>query len=85
MDLHPQTSHAQRTTHEAAEPTGSHWSAAAADAGYHQRLHAGYDQRLHAAWLHLDQHHRRRCRCHHHLRRCLHHRCRCLHHLHCRH
>ncbi|CAI7786461.1 unnamed protein product [Closterium sp. NIES-54] len=61
-DQHPQTSHAQRTTHEAAGPTGSHGNAAAAGAGYHQSLHP--------AWLHLDQHHRRRH---------LHHRCRCLH------
>ncbi|CAI7833400.1 unnamed protein product [Closterium sp. NIES-54] len=66
-DQHPQTSHAQRTTHEAAGPTGSHGSAAAAGAGYHQSLHA--------ARLHLDQHHRRR-HLHH---RC---RCHCLHHLH---
>ncbi|CAI7796939.1 unnamed protein product [Closterium sp. NIES-53] len=69
-DQHPQTSHAQRTTHEAARPTGSHGSAAAAGAGYHQSLDA--------AWLHLDQYHRHRhlhyrCRCLHHLRRCLHH------------
>ncbi|CAI7889555.1 unnamed protein product [Closterium sp. NIES-54] len=34
-DQHPQTSHAQRTTHEAAGPTGSHGIAAAAGAGYH--------------------------------------------------
>ncbi|CAI7828693.1 unnamed protein product [Closterium sp. NIES-54] len=69
-DQHPQTSHAQRTTHEVAGLTGSHWNAAAAGAGYHQSLHT--------ARLHLDQHHRRR-RLHHHCR-CLHHRCRCLHH-----
>ncbi|CAI7836705.1 unnamed protein product [Closterium sp. NIES-53] len=48
-DLHPQTSHAQRTTREAAEQTGSHGRAAAADTGCHQGLHA--------AWLHRDQHH----------------------------
>ncbi|CAI7757152.1 unnamed protein product, partial [Closterium sp. NIES-54] len=36
----PQTSHAQRTTHEAAGPTGSHRNAAAAGAAYHQILHA---------------------------------------------
>ncbi|CAI7909349.1 unnamed protein product [Closterium sp. NIES-53] len=57
-----------RTTHEAAGPTGSHGSAVAAGAGYHQSLHA--------AWLHLDQHHHRRhlhhrCCCLLHLRRCL--------------
>ncbi|CAI7891001.1 unnamed protein product [Closterium sp. NIES-54] len=73
--MHPQTSHAQRTTHEAAEPNGSHGCAAAAGAGCHQSRHA--------ARLYLDQNHRRlrlhhRCRCLHHLRRCLHH-------LHCRH
>ncbi|CAI7771527.1 unnamed protein product [Closterium sp. NIES-53] len=65
-DQHPQMSHAQRTTHEAAGPTGSHRNAAAAGAGYHQSLHT--------ARLHLDQHHRRRhlhhrCRCLHHLHR----------------
>ncbi|CAI7862133.1 unnamed protein product [Closterium sp. NIES-53] len=48
-DRHPQTSHAQRTTHGAAEQTGSHGCAAAADAGYHQGLHA--------AWLHRDRRH----------------------------
>ncbi|CAI7820781.1 unnamed protein product [Closterium sp. NIES-53] len=74
-DLHPQTSHAQRTTHKAAEQTGSHGCAAAADASRHQGLHA--------AWLHRDQHHLLRYlhhRCHrlHRLR----HR---LHGLHCRH
>ncbi|CAI7784812.1 unnamed protein product [Closterium sp. NIES-53] len=37
-DQHPQTSHAQRTTHEAAGPTGSHGNAAATGAGYHQSL-----------------------------------------------
>ncbi|CAI7926669.1 unnamed protein product [Closterium sp. NIES-53] len=75
-DLQSQTSHAQRTTHEAAGPTGSHGSVAAAGAGCHQSLHA--------ARLHLDQHH---CHLHlHHRRRCLHHRRRCLHHLrHCLH
>ncbi|CAI7798425.1 unnamed protein product [Closterium sp. NIES-53] len=62
-DQHPQTSHAQRTTHEAAGPTGSHGNAAAAGAGYHQSLHA--------ARLHLDQHHRHRHL--HHRCRCLHH------------
>ncbi|CAI7779564.1 unnamed protein product [Closterium sp. NIES-54] len=77
-DLHPQTSHAQRTTHEAAEQTGSHGCAAAADAGCHQGLHA--------AWPHRDQHHllrhlHHRCR-RRHLPR--HHRHR-LHGLHCRH
>ncbi|CAI7738507.1 unnamed protein product [Closterium sp. NIES-54] len=66
----PSVSQATKAALRAAEPTGSHWSAAAADAGYHQRLHV--------ARLHLDQHHRRRhlhhrCRCLHHLRRCLHH------------
>ncbi|CAI7912779.1 unnamed protein product [Closterium sp. NIES-54] len=71
-DQHPQTFHAQRTTHEAAGPTGSHGNAAAAGAGYHQSLHA--------ARLHLDQHHHR-CHLHHHCR-CLHRRCRCLHHPH---
>ncbi|CAI7834400.1 unnamed protein product [Closterium sp. NIES-53] len=74
-DQHPQTSHAQRTTHEAAGPTGSHGNAAATGAGYHQSLHA--------VRLHLDQHHR--CRHLHHHCRCLHHRYRCLHHHHCRH
>ncbi|CAI7729764.1 unnamed protein product [Closterium sp. NIES-53] len=74
-DQLPQTSHAQRTTHKAAGPTGSQGNAAAAGAGYHQRLHA--------ARLHLDQHHRRRHLHHHH--RCLHRRCRCLHNPHCRH
>ncbi|CAI7842661.1 unnamed protein product, partial [Closterium sp. NIES-54] len=39
-DPHPQTSHAQRTTHEATELTGSHGCAAAAGAGCHQGLHA---------------------------------------------
>ncbi|CAI7795448.1 unnamed protein product [Closterium sp. NIES-53] len=53
----------RRTTHEAAEPTGSHGSTAAAGAGCHQSLHA--------ARLHLDQHHRHRHL--HHRRRCLHH------------
>ncbi|CAI7895994.1 unnamed protein product [Closterium sp. NIES-53] len=61
----PQTSHTQRTTHEAAGPTGSHENAAAAGAGYHQSLHA--------ARLHLDQHHR--CRHLHHRCHCLHRRC----------
>ncbi|CAI7760815.1 unnamed protein product [Closterium sp. NIES-53] len=75
-DQHPQTSHAQRTTHEAARLTGSHGNAAAAGAGYHQSLHA--------ALLHLDQHHhhrylRHRCRCLHHRYRCLHHLRHCLH------
>ncbi|CAI7817944.1 unnamed protein product, partial [Closterium sp. NIES-53] len=45
-----------RTTHEAAEPTGSHGCAAAAGAGCHQSLHA--------AWLYLDQHHLLRHRRH---------------------
>ncbi|CAI7786362.1 unnamed protein product [Closterium sp. NIES-53] len=74
-DQHPHTSHAQRTTHEAARPTGSHGNAAAAGAGYHQSLHA--------ARLHLDQHHH--CRHFHHRWRCLHRRCRCLHHPHLHH
>ncbi|CAI7857515.1 unnamed protein product [Closterium sp. NIES-54] len=72
LDQHPQTSHVQRTTHEAAEPTGSHENAATAGAGYHQSLHA--------ARLHHDQHHRRRHL--HHRCRFLHRRCRCLHHPH---
>ncbi|CAI7787984.1 unnamed protein product [Closterium sp. NIES-54] len=70
-DQHPQTSHAQRTTHEAAGPTGSNGNAAAAGVGYHQSRHA--------AQLHFDQHHHRRHL--HHRYRCLHHRCRCLQHL----
>ncbi|CAI7736325.1 unnamed protein product [Closterium sp. NIES-53] len=74
-DQHPQTSHAQRTTHEAAGLTGSYGNAAAADAGYHQSLQA--------ARLHLDQHRRRRHL--HQCCRCLHRRCRCLHHPHRRH
>ncbi|CAI7931598.1 unnamed protein product, partial [Closterium sp. NIES-54] len=60
-DQHPQTSHAQRTTHKVAGPIGSHGNAAAACAGYYQSLHA--------ARLHRDQHHRHlhhRCRCLHH-------------------
>ncbi|CAI7847290.1 unnamed protein product [Closterium sp. NIES-54] len=40
-DRHPQTSHAQHTTHGAAEQTGSHGCAAAADAGHHQGLLEG--------------------------------------------
>ncbi|CAI7731461.1 unnamed protein product [Closterium sp. NIES-54] len=71
MEVQPQTSHAQRTTHRAAGLTGSHGSAAAASAGCHQSLHA--------ARVDLDQH--RRHRHLHHRRRCLHHRRRCLHHL----
>ncbi|CAI7811568.1 unnamed protein product [Closterium sp. NIES-53] len=67
-DQHPQTFHAQCTTHEAGGPTGSHGNAVAAGAGYHQSLHA--------ARLHLDQHHRRRHL--HHRCNCLHRRCRCL-------
>ncbi|CAI7776489.1 unnamed protein product [Closterium sp. NIES-54] len=51
-DQHPQTSHAQRTTHEATGATGSHDGAAAADAGHRQSLPA--------AQRHPDQHHRRR-------------------------
>ncbi|CAI7817688.1 unnamed protein product [Closterium sp. NIES-53] len=73
-DLHPQTSHAQRTSHEAAEQTGSHGCAAAADAGRHQGLHA--------AWQHRNQHHllrylQHRCLRLHRLRHRLHglHRC----------
>ncbi|CAI7781387.1 unnamed protein product [Closterium sp. NIES-53] len=81
-DQHPQTSHAQRTTHETAGATRSYGNAAAAGAGYQRSLHA--------ARLHLDQHHRRRhlhhrCRCLHHRCRCLYHLRHCLHHLHRRH
>ncbi|CAI7756085.1 unnamed protein product [Closterium sp. NIES-54] len=75
VDLHPQTSHAHHTTHEAAGPTGSHGSAAAAGDGCHQSLNA--------ARLHLDQHHRHRHL--HHRRRCLHHLRHRRHYLHLRH
>ncbi|CAI7904058.1 unnamed protein product [Closterium sp. NIES-53] len=68
-DQHPQTSHAQRTTHGAAEQTGFHGCAAAADAGHHQGLHT--------VWLHRDQRHLLRylhqhCRRLHRLRHRLH-------------
>ncbi|CAI7801312.1 unnamed protein product [Closterium sp. NIES-54] len=79
-DQHPQTSHTQRTTHEAAGATGSHDGAAAAGAGHRQSLPA--------AQRHPDQHHRRR-HLHPHCRRLrrlhLHHRYRSphsRHHLH---
>ncbi|CAI7779777.1 unnamed protein product [Closterium sp. NIES-53] len=72
-DQHPQTSHAQRTTHEATGTTGSHEGAAAAGAGHRQSLPA--------AQRHPDQHQRHR-HPHHLRRRHLHPHCRCLRRLH---
>ncbi|CAI7820467.1 unnamed protein product [Closterium sp. NIES-53] len=74
-DQHPQTYHAQRTTHGAAKQTGSHGCAATADAGHHQGLHA--------AWLHRGPRHHLRYR--HHRRRRLHRLHHRLHGLHRRH
>ncbi|CAI7735657.1 unnamed protein product [Closterium sp. NIES-53] len=73
-DQHPQTSHAQRTTHEVAGATGSHEGAAAAGAGHRKSLPT--------AQHHPDQHHR--CR-HPRHRRHLHPHCRCLRRLHLHH